>query len=397
MTTVRGAAGADLLAADDERDLDLGRGLARQLGLAARARSGEPGRVVEDRFVLRHVEVEHAVVHGFPPRPAGPSTLGSLSWTPGPASRSRAWASNVDAAREPFEFFDGPGPVLAEQAGQRAVGEQPPAGLAGGAVVGFASPRSGCAGSPVPHLGHGFSCFPCTDIAGLNAVTLSGNAGRDSSRRMATHLASSGARRLEQPSGFPRRERPGQLERRQPRLEQDLVGVRVADPAEQPGIGQGALQRVVRRLQDRPEPIDGHGEHVFAAGVESAKSVFALDHVERGPPLRSGLRESQQSVRQLEGGQRLRCGSPCSSSRTSAAGLQSSGAGPATTRLPRRRRCACQPPKRNDLLPFDQGKRRRHAAQQERRRDTDADKRLPQDALLERLDVDDDVRKLRHG
>ena len=59
-----GLAGAHALAADHDRDLDRGRGLARELGFQ-RAFLGAARRIALDRFVDRMGDFEDAVSHGM--------------------------------------------------------------------------------------------------------------------------------------------------------------------------------------------------------------------------------------------------------------------------------------------------------------------------------------------
>ena len=109
-----------------------------------------------------------------------------------------------------------------------------------------------CTGAP--HTGHGWPKRPCTAISGRNAVTFAGNAPPASSRSRAVHSPEHVARRrrtaasTSSSSSLLR-----QRERRQLRAMQDLVGVRVADAAEQMRIGQRALERVILAAQARRE------------------------------------------------------------------------------------------------------------------------------------------------
>ena len=55
------------------------------------------------------------------------------------------------------------------------------------------------------------------------------------------------------------------------------------------------------------------------------------------------------------------------------------------------------PPQCPDFLPFNTADRRRGRAQQKRAHNTDLFQDLPENAFLQRFNVDNDVGKLRHG
>jgi hypothetical protein len=74
---------------------------------------------------------------------------------------------------------------------------------------------------------------------------------------------------------------------------QDLVGIGVADAAEELRQGEGALDGVVLRGQPRREGGEVGRHHVDAARVHRRQRVAALQQVERGAPLRAGLGEQQ--------------------------------------------------------------------------------------------------------
>ena len=84
---------------------------------------------------------------------------------------------------------------------------------------------------------------------------------------------------------------------------QDLVGICIADPAEDMGIGQSAFQRVVADGQAARELIESCGHHVHAAGIERGQSSLALRHVQRGALLRSCLGQREAAVVEQERGE----------------------------------------------------------------------------------------------
>ena len=68
-------------------------------------------------------------------------------------------------------------------------------------------------------------------------------------------------------------QRAGQLERRQASAVKDLVGVCVADPAEEPWVGQGSLQGVVLAHERRIEIVKGGPERFQTAPVERQEVI----------------------------------------------------------------------------------------------------------------------------
>jgi hypothetical protein len=83
------------------------------------------------------------------------------------------------------------------------------------------------------------------------------------------------------------------LDRREPCLPKDLVRVCVADPGEDPGIGQGPLQRAVLGSECRGELVGSRREGLDAATIETAHSVPVLGHPDSGPLVGPLLGEDQ--------------------------------------------------------------------------------------------------------
>ncbi len=86
---------------------------------------------------------------------------------------------------------------------------------------------------------------------------------------------------------------------------QNLIRVRIADPAESPRIGQSPLQCVIFRRQRLGKRCQIRIEHFDAARVERLQSLFAHHHVQRRTPLRTGFGERQSSLFKIERGQVL--------------------------------------------------------------------------------------------
>ena len=81
---------------------------------------------------------------------------------------------------------------------------------------------------------------------------------------------------------------------------ENLVGVRVADSAEQMRIGQRAFERVIVTTQSAPERLTIDLEHVDAAGIVFLQRRRSAHDEQRCLPLRSGLREKERTVAEVE-------------------------------------------------------------------------------------------------
>src|SRR3989449_5936996 len=84
---------------------------------------------------------------------------------------------------------------------------------------------------------------------------------------------------------------------------QDLVGVRVADAAEDPRVGQRALERVVLPGERVAERRQVRVKYLEAARVVRAQTGFATDQMQRGPPLRARLGQDDRPRREVEAGE----------------------------------------------------------------------------------------------
>ena len=151
---------------------------------------------------------------------------------------------------------------------------------------------------------------PCTAISGRNAVTFSGKPSPTSAREPLGPLraGSTASRRTAARSAVAssaRRQRHG----RESRAVQDLVGVGVADAAEQARIGERALQRVI--LAARAAPRTRRGRRRARRGRRGRTRASA-----RSPRttwsdarrLRAGLGEQQRARVELERRERERAG-----------------------------------------------------------------------------------------
>ena len=177
---------------------------------------------------------------------------------------------------------------------------------------------------------------------------------------------------------------------------QDLVRVRVADPAEQPRIGERALQRVILAREGGAKGCEIGGEHLEPAGVMVIEPVLASHEVKRGAPLRARLRQHEGSrgeVERRESGLRRDLGA-------GAPPVKSAGDHQVDDEeeLPvERDHDAFSEAAQARHPPADRGVERRiDRAEQERARQAHPLEPGPDDSRLQRLDVNDDVGELRH-
>jgi len=189
--------------------------------------------------------------------------------------------------------------------------------------------------------------------------------------------------------------RSRQRERRQPRAVQDLVGVRVADAAEEARVGQRALDGVVLGDQPRGERVACRRHDVDAARVERSERFTPLDDMERCAPLLARLGERERAAGKGEERERVR--------RRRLAALepaQPSGDhemdDDEEVAFERQHDALAEPLDPDDELALDRRDRRRHRAEQERVTDRDALETLADGLGGEPLDVDGDVGELGH-
>src|SRR6185369_11747546 len=96
-----------------------------------------------------------------------------------------------------------------------------------------------------------------------------------------------------QPLDFFARQLSGQPDRREAGAMQDLVAVRVADAAEEPRVGQRALERVALAHEDVAERLGIRVEHLEAAGIVGGEPGLSPYEVQRGTLSRAGLRQHE--------------------------------------------------------------------------------------------------------
>ncbi len=104
------------------------------------------------------------------------------------------------------------------------------------------------------------------------------------------------------PSLFVREPRR-QLQRRQARRMQDLVRVGVPDAAEEPRVGEGALEGVALTRERFPKGGEIGLEHLETPAVERGEGARAPRQVDGGAPLLARLGEEQRAVGEVESGE----------------------------------------------------------------------------------------------
>src|ERR1043166_1569124 len=177
---------------------------------------------------------------------------------------------------------------------------------------------------------------------------------------------------------------------------QNLVGVRVADAAEEPRVGERTLDRVILQAKARGEILECRVEGLESSAAELGESVATANEMQRGAAFRSGFGEREYAGRKLERGEVV------------------ATAGFGTFRLPVQstgdhqmdddeqlavrldRDAFAESLDGDDALADQVGEWWLDGAEQERRLETDLFERLADDPAPERLDVDGDVRQLRH-
>jgi hypothetical protein len=201
-----------------------------------------------------------------------------------------------------FQLVEGAGPVCAEEAGQASVCEDFAAGLALGAVVGLVV---GVADA-LDGLAAGW--------AWLAEATVDGHVVAEGGDFLGKVLAGFGVEaidpELEGVAGGGEEARPlfagefaGELDRGEVRGVEDLVGVGVADAAEDARVGEGSLEGAVFGGQGGSEFVETRGEDIDAAGIDGLHVVLVAEEVKGGATFGAGFGEDERAVRKVEGGE----------------------------------------------------------------------------------------------
>src|SRR5260370_20307320 len=324
------------------------------------------------------------------------TSLKSVTKAPGRTCRTGSTASKASLSSEGLQFLERARPVFAQQARQSAIGQQLSAGLAARAIVrlivGIADALDLRAAAQAWLLvsavhGHAFAkrCY----FLGEFALCILAKPFDPPNQRQPD--------RLEEAANLLGGELLRELDRRKSRLKENLVGVGVADAAEQSRIGARALQCVVGGRQRLAELMEIGVEHFQSARSQRIQPCIAGYDIQRRASFRSRFRQQQTAVREIEGRKTAR-----------PRHFDTTGA---PVQPPGDHEVQHQPQivfesdgypladsaQLADLPPFHALKRRIHAAKQERTRQANMLERLRENALLERFDIDDDVGQLRHS
>ena len=138
-------------------------------------------------------------------------------------------------------------------------------------------------------------------MPGLNAVTFSGKGLAGFGREAVGPFVQHRHRRLVQAGHLLISQALAELERRQPGAMEDLIGIGIADAAQQSRIGESALEGPVLPAKRFGELAGRRGEDVHASRIEGGESLAPLDKVERRPPFLAGFGEQQRASGELEG------------------------------------------------------------------------------------------------
>ena len=193
----------------------------------------------------------------------------SAPWTPATRRRARRLPRHAPG-QALLELFQRARPVLAQEARERAVGEEPPTGLADRTVVRLVLRVD----DPLhrrPAVGTRLAVATVDRHALAKAVTFSGTSGAPSPKTL-DPLGQHVARRRVEPRDLLSFQLVRHPDGRQPRPVQDLVRVGVADAVEKMGVGEGALERVAL-VRQRLAKLGGRRlEDVEPAGVVTRRA-----------------------------------------------------------------------------------------------------------------------------
>ena len=96
---------------------------------------------------------------------------------------------------------------------------------------------------------------------------------------------------------------PVRAKRRQPGPMQDLVGVGVTDPTEEPRVGERPLESMVLSGEALREGRKVGVEYFESATLKGNQPLLPDHEVDRGPSLGAGLGKEEQSIGELEDSQ----------------------------------------------------------------------------------------------
>ena len=115
-------------------------------------------------------------------------------------------------------------------------------------------------------------------------------------------------RGLEKPRYFTIRQAVRTSKRREPRAVEDLVGVGVADSAQDPRVGEGSFEGVALVCDCRTEVVEISVKHLETTRIVLRQGILSLDQMEGRPALRSRLGENKRAGREIKRSQRAATG-----------------------------------------------------------------------------------------
>src|SRR5690606_32111850 len=294
-----------------------------------------------------------------------------------------------------FQLLERARPVLPQQLREGAIMQEAPAGLAAGAVVGLVLAVDDSLDGGAT-MGARLAVPPVYLHPRVERGDLLWKAVARFGGEQLGPFPEQALRRLVEGCDLLVAELRRSLHRGELRLQEDLVRVCVADPAQDAWIGQRALERVVLRTQRRGELVEGGVQRLDSATIELRQRFLPLLQVEGGALVRRCFGEAQCTRREVERPVRslLRYVGARLPPLQPAADHQVQNDEQAALQLPDdplpHAAQADHPP------PLGRGEWRVPGAEQGRRPETDLLEGLAQDALAKRIAVQLDLRQLGH-
>ena len=199
-----------------------------------------------------------------------------------------------------LELFETLRPILLQKPREGPIGEELPSGLADGTVVCLIRGED----DPLNRRstrGARLSMFSVDRHFGTKRGHLFGKPFPHLLAKSLGPVEQSAPRRFEEGFDLGLGELLSERHRRESRAVENLIGVRVSDPAEQSRIRERAAQRVIAQGQPLAEGGKIAGEEIETSRIERAECVAPLDDVERSALLRSGFGEEESAGCEVEG------------------------------------------------------------------------------------------------
>src|SRR5579864_4091330 len=282
---------------------DMTGGLSRQSSLTCLPLFLVQSKVCTQDLLLKLLggAVVDPVVATFFPAQFGRKFLpGADSLAAAPNRSAKAYLRRKLTALEGLKFFERPRPVRPQKPGQTAIGKDFSAGLASGAVIRFvvriANPKN-------------FLSAPRTrlSVAAVNRHAfakrghLFGKGGFRLRAQPVDPEPQGLARRREQSFRFLRLQLMRERDGRKLGRVQDLIGIRVADAAQQARIGKSSLQRAIFDRERGAERGEMTREDVNSPGIDGAQAFLAAEDMQRCAALGAGFGKHERTAGKIEG------------------------------------------------------------------------------------------------